>query len=363
MAVEAALAFLRGLEKPRELPPLIVIAGPNAFLREYALDALSGALRLRGFEYRGFQAGNSNALRAVISELSGGDLFASRRLVACRVLKSNRDGDDEGGQRPGRARADAGGDDSFASFVESFTGPNHLVILYERDTAPAKIRRIAERVGLMINCARPFDNQLGQYADEFARSLGLKLAPDARERLVESFGADLSAMANVLGKAAINLEPGSTVKQSDLAEPAAGRAPEIFDIADRLAHGDLAGTLTMVERATALGRDTLEILAVELAPILRRMLTAADVLATGKSPNAAATALGMPPGSSFAMRAIDGARRFGAVRLERAHRNLSALDASIKDGRIKETREALCGLIMELMAPAHSDRQEVRTRA
>jgi DNA polymerase III delta subunit len=363
MAVETALAFLRGLEKSRELPPLIVIAGPNAFLREYTLDALSRTLRRRGFEYRAFQAGNSNALRAVVSELSGGDLFAARRLIACRILKSNRDGDDEAGPRTGRARADTGGDDSFAGFVESFAGPNHLAILYERDTAAAKIRRIAERAGLLINCARPFDNQLGQYADEFARSLELRLAADAREQLVESFGGDLSAMVNVLAKAAINLEPGGTVKRSDLAEPAAGRAPEIFDIADRFAHGDLAGTLTMVERATALGRDTLEILAVELTPILRRMLTAADVLAAGKSPQAAASALGMPPGSSFAMRAIDGARRFGAVRLERAHRNLSVLDASIKDGRVKETREALCGLIMDLMAPTQSERGGVRPRA
>ena len=62
-----------------------------------------------------------------------------------------------------------------------------------------------------------------------------------------------------------------------------------------------------------------------------------------------AAALGLPPQSGLATRAIDGARRFGLPRLERAYWRACAMDAGFKDGTIKGREEALAGLLLDLM--------------
>jgi hypothetical protein len=51
------------------------------------------------------------------------------------------------------------------------------------------------------------------------------------------------------------------------------------------------------------------------------------------------------------MRAIEGARRFGIVRLSEAYRRVARLDADFKNGELKEREEALAGMLLELMAP------------
>jgi hypothetical protein len=110
----------------------------------------------------------------------------------------------------------------------------------------------------------------------------------------------------------------------------------------------MIAALSMAEKAMALGRDALEILAVEIVPVIRRMLAAASLLKRGQGEQAIASGLGLPPGSKLASRAIDGARRYGLIALERAHRSSCILDESIKRGLVKETREALSQLMMEL---------------
>jgi DNA polymerase III delta subunit len=353
MAVESALGFLRGAARSREVPPLVVIAGAHAFLRECVLDMLKRELRAQGYQYFTTQAADASGIRSALEEARGTDLFAARRLVVCRILKGNREAEDNGASRPGRTKSDSGGD-GVVAMLERLAGPNRLVLLYERDSAPAKIQRVAENSGLLINCPRPFDNQIGSYADELARINRVKLATGARVRLCESFGGDLCAIANAIARASVSRGNDVTLGEADFSDPVAGRIPMVFEIANQIAHGDLPGALTLIERALELGREPLEILGVEMAPIVRRMLGAAEIMAQGKSQQAVAVALGLPSGSSFASRAIEGARRLGIVRLRQAHRNIVALEEGIKSGRIKEAGEALAGIVIELTAPAHA---------
>lgn len=348
MAVEPAIAFLRSLEHPRPLAPVILINGPHAFLREYTFDVLSRTLRHQGFKYRAFQVGGAG-FGAVLEELFETDLFAPKRILACRVLKTHREAGEDERKGPG-SRLNAGGDESaLAEAIAGFNTPNHLVMLYERDNAPAKIRRAVEKSGLVVTCMRPFNNQLGQYAGLFARLAGYRLAPEAQEMLVVSFAGDLGAICNAVQKAGLGHQAGQLLQVEDFSERHQGRAPELFDIAESLARGDLGGTLTRLERATAVGRDELEILGVEVVPVIRRMMVAAAILANGQGTQAVAAALGMAPGSHLAAQAIDGARRFGSASLARAHRAVCELDASIKAGLVKEAREALAELIIELL--------------
>jgi DNA polymerase III delta subunit len=354
MAVETALSMLRAGERAT-LAPAIVISGPHAFLREYIFDTVRRRMLRQGMKYRGFQVGGAEGFDAVLAELREADLFAPMRVVGCRVLRSHRGGDQDGGDdgaASSTSRSGAGGAEAaLAEALETMRGPGALIVVYERDTAPAKIRRAAEQSGLAINCPRPYDNQLTQFAEAFARVQDLRLGRGVAELLISRHAGDLAAIANTLAKAAIHREPGATLSPADLGDPAAAKIPDLFELAEALSNGRAAAALATLGRALAAGRDPFELLAVEIAPVMRRMMLAASMAAHKQSAPQIAAALGMSPSSPLAMRAIEGARRFGMPRLTEAYRRVAQLDADFKNGRIKEREEALAGMLLELMAP------------
>jgi DNA polymerase III delta subunit len=351
MPLETALAYLRGAGGDRRIPPVVLIFGPHAFLREYVLDSIVRKLVADGCQYRSFQIGAGDDYGAALNELRAPDLFAPRRAIACRILKSRRDkaetADDADGA-DARTPGSGGSEAALVASIETARGPGSLVLIYEKDNAPAKVRRAAEKSALLVNCLRPFDNQIEQYVNAFAHTHGLKLAPAAIDLIISRHGGDLAAVANTLGKATIFAEPGKLVQPADLDE-GARRMPEAFELAESVARGRATAALAQLGRALALGREVFEILAVEIIPMMRRMMIAASMMAARKSPGDVAAAMGLPPQSGLATRAIEGARRFGLARLERAYWRACAMDAGFKDGTIKEREQALAGLILELM--------------
>ncbi|HVN26938.1 MAG TPA: hypothetical protein VMT64_00550 [Candidatus Binataceae bacterium] len=351
MPAENALGFLRIVESAKTLPAAILIAGPNAYLREYLVDALARRLIREGLQYRTFQIANASDFASVVEELRAPDLFAPKRMLVCRVMRSFRDrGGDDGGastEEPSEKET-RGGDTGLIAAVTEAHPPNHLVIVYDKDAAPAKIRRAAEASGVLVNCLRPFDNQLPQYAQSFARAHELKLSQSAAELLVARHGGDLSAIANALAKLAIHLEKGASVDSADLTEHGPAKLPEPFEIAESLSAGQTAATLAQLTRALAGGRDPFELLAVEFIPVMRRMMLAASMLAARKTAYDIAGALGFAPSSPLAGRAIEGARRFGLAKLERSYHRASQLDVDFKNGEIKDRAGALSSLVLEL---------------
>src|ERR1700730_5520303 len=96
MAVETALGFIRVVESAKTLPTAIVIAGPQAFLREYLVDAIARRLTSEGLQHRTFQIANASDFASVVEELRAPDLFAPKRMLVCRVMRSFRErGGDE----------------------------------------------------------------------------------------------------------------------------------------------------------------------------------------------------------------------------------------------------------------------------
>lgn len=351
MAVENALGFLRVNDAHTDAP-VYVVAGPQPFLREYVLDSLRKRMALEGFAYRAFQAGGADGFGTVIRELEAADMFAPRRFVACRVLKTYRErgGDDDGADEAGPSGG--GSEAALIDAIGRMEPSVRLGLVYERDNAPAKVRRTAEGAGVVINCMRPFDNQISQYAEVFARGLGLKLARDTADLLAVRHGGDLAAIANALSLAAIATEASGKIDESDLGSGGGLRVPDLFELAESVPQGNLNETLGLFDRAVQTGRDPIELLAVELIPLIRRMLTAAVLVEKRQGAAAIGRALGLPPSSGLMTRALDGARRFGVERLTRAHRKATMLDASFKAGLLKEREAAIAGLLLDLMTPA-----------
>lgn len=352
MPAENALGFLRIVDTAKTLPSAILIAGPQVFLREYLVDAIARRLIREGLQYRTFQIANASDFASVVEELRAPDLFAPKRMLVCRVMRSFRDrvGDESASSDDSSEKETRGGDAGLIGAVTDARPPNHLVIVYDKDAAPAKIRRTAESAGILVNCLRPFDNQLAQYAQSFARGFDLKLSQSAAELLVARHGGDLAAVANALGKLAIHLEKGASIEAADLTEQGPSKLPEPFEIAESLSAGKTTATLAQLTRALAGGRDPFELLAIEFIPVMRRMMIAASMLAARKSTYDIAGALGFGPSSALATRAIDGAKRFGLARLSRAYHRASELDVDFKNGEIKDRAEALSALVLDLMS-------------
>ena len=133
MAAENALVFLRALAADRAPAAVVVIAGPQPFLREYVLDRLRERLARDGFKYRSFQVGGGDGLREVLAELDGGDLFAPKRLLACRLLRCYREragGGDE--DADGRPTSDAGGEAALAAAAERLSPALRLAVVFEQ---------------------------------------------------------------------------------------------------------------------------------------------------------------------------------------------------------------------------------------
>ncbi|MBV8453337.1 MAG: hypothetical protein JOZ29_13855 [Deltaproteobacteria bacterium] len=354
MAIETAILFLRALSQGREIAPVTLIYGPQTFLREYALDSLRRRLMEDGFEYRTFQIGGADGYNALVNELEEADLFAPKRLVVGRILRSYRerggDDDSEAGERAAPGRGDEAALIAACARIDATV---KLALVYERDKLPVKMRRAAELSGTLVNCMRPFDNQLGQYAELFARALGVRLTPKEADLLVARYASDLAGIANALNKAAVTRRDDDKIELTELGGPGAIRIPELFEIAESLVQREVGETLALFGRAIQTGRDPLEVLAMELIPQVRRMVLAATMLARKRGPTAIVAALGVAPGSPLAARAMEGARRFGLKRLERTHRQACELDASLKSGIIKQREQAVAALILEL---AGSDR-------
>jgi DNA polymerase III delta subunit len=345
------MVFVRALSQGRAISPVTAIFGPQAFLREYALDSLRRRLTADGFKYRSFQIGGADTYNALISELSGADLFAPKRLVLGRVLRSYRErgGDDDSEER---ATAGSGDETALIAACARLDATVRLALVYERDKLPAKMRRFVEQMGTLVNCMRPFDNQLPQYAELFGRALGLRLTSKQAELLVARHGGDLANIANALAKAAVSGRDDGKVEFNEAGGSGASRIPELFEIAESLVRRGVGETLALFDRAIQTGRDPIEVLILELIPQIRRMLLAASSIARTKNPAAAATTLGLAPNSPLATRAIEGARRFGLERLEQTYRHACELDLSFKNGTIKQREQAVAALIMELAAPA-----------
>ena len=176
MASENALALLAQIDAGKALlPAAILIAGPQPFLKEYVLDACRDALRGPGREQQSFQINASGDFGAVLEAIAAPSLFAPATIATCRdpaLARRRRRGRRRGGRNPLLARLRR-----FEIVPRDRAGhkPSHLILLYERDNAPAKVQRQVEKSGLAILCNKPFESQLPQFAALFARRLGLKI--------------------------------------------------------------------------------------------------------------------------------------------------------------------------------------------
>jgi len=358
MAAENALAFLRQFEtgKPM-LPATIVITGTQPFLKEYVLECCCAVARGEAAELRRFHIGNAADLAPLLEAVAAPGLFSSATTAVARILRTRRiraEGDDESEEQDAGGRGDDG---LLNEAIESVRLPSRLILLYERDSAPAKVIRAVEANGLTIACNRPYDSQLIQYAGVFAHRLGVTLSPAALDLIVLKYGGNLLEMHNALALAALvkTIQPPDQFVRSLGGDSRLGG--EVFALSESLAGDRPELAFALLDGAYGLGRDPNELLAVEVIPALRRMVTAANLLEQRRAPIEVAVALKLPPRSPMVAVAMDAAKRFGKTHLNAVYRAAVELDRGMKDGTIRDREAALSGLLLALLAQGRPQAQ------
>ncbi len=346
MRSQTALEFLSDLTAGHTPPAVVHVFGPNAFLREYVMDAVVLALKTHGFERVSFHLSNSDDARPILEELSDSGLFTRRKVITCRIVRASRTGSESERARAGKTALET----ALGRTIPNLPPNVSLVILYERESLPANLSRAVQENGAAVVCPRPFANQIVRYAQLFGRRLGARLPNNVYVQLAEGCGDDLGAIYNAIEKISLQGEQAGQAEIVQHTSDDHAAAPQLFELARALSEAEPGVFCARLERALALGREPVEILAVEIIPTLRRMLVAASLLAARQAPSQIGQALGWPAHSQIVQSTVSGARRLGLERVRQLYREAIALDKDFKTGAVKQREAALFRLAFGLAA-------------
>lgn len=365
------VAALRALEE-RPPGPLCVIHGPEAGLRQEALEAA-----LRGAA-RGADAGaeppqtvtfgppdparpaSLPSLAAVLDEVRTDSLFAPRKTVAVRGA--------------GKLLAGKSAPAALLGYLRAARPGTLLVLEVEKFDARTALAKKLAAAGALVHCPRLYETpwresavSIGDYLKYLAGRRGLSLEPRAAARLLELAGGETAVLAAELGKLADYLGGrGRPATVADVEAVAVGGVPVADDVVLPTLGGRAAAALRAAGRAfdrglqdrggkIAWNERTAALLLVSALWRAARRVEAA-MLAGGRPQGR------MPPKLARALEAA--AARWSAPAMEDAYRSALAAEMELKSSSGRAPREVVEELILGLSgaraAAVAAGRREVR---
>ena len=229
-----------------DLPPVLLLSGPEARGKQEALAAIAGSVPegLRAFNLNVFHAFEAD-LAEVLGAAATAPMMAPRRVVVLRDVEKMRL--HEGGRM----------EMLVAYLKDPAPGTLFVVTVDDRDKAQSLARSLGEG-GREVAFAAPKGPELAKRVAAEAARLGLKTAPGAVEAIVAAAGEDLVRVASELGKLRSALGEGGTVTEAEVARHVAGYAHgSAFDVLAAVSGRDLATALRVIGRLTLKPEDVL----------------------------------------------------------------------------------------------------------
>jgi DNA polymerase-3 subunit delta len=227
---------LRAIKKG-ELSPLYWFYGGEPYWIEQLVEALRAVVLKgspRGFNYDLFIGKETTA-----SQLSSASrtlpMMASRRLVLVKDANEIKSSELE----------------LLGNYIKEPSKETVLAFVSEKVDKRLKFFQSFQKEGLLIECKPLYENQIGPWLLEEARSLGLVLAPDVPELLVRIIGTSLTTLSGALQKILLYLSPKKEVSLEDaLAATADTRARSAFELTQAIGKKDLAKALSTLKKIT-----------------------------------------------------------------------------------------------------------------
>ncbi|MBI3129113.1 MAG: DNA polymerase III subunit delta [Candidatus Tectomicrobia bacterium] len=328
----AGLRLLLADLKKGKLSPLYLLHGPEALLRDQAVQAIRRAVlpkEAADFNYDRFHWPEAKAAD-VAAAAQTLPFMAERRLVEVRGFEQVKE-EDAGVLLP---------------LVER--PPETAVLLFITDKADMRFtffRKLAQ-AGVEVRLEAPSESELPEWARAQAAELGITLRLEAANLLVEMVERSLGRLRAELEKLATYVGPGGEAGEEEVREVVGrSRVDAMFKLGDTLAAGDTAGALVMLRRLCE--TESQYALVGMLRSQLRRWLSAKALSLKGRPAREVASVLKIPP---FAAERLAQEVRGASGRfLRELYGKLVEVDRRIKrTGDDRRRREALEMLILEM---------------
>lgn len=309
----AAAALARSLAGG-DPAPVYLLAGPEAVLRDRALEALRARVVEAGseaFNYRRVEPRELDA-QALAVEMRDFPMGGGGRLVVI-------------------ASAEDLLKDQVKTLADYAADPSPRTTLVLVAAEVKETLKKAFDTAVVVDCSSPWEDRIPDLLVEESRALGVKLGRDGAEWLASICGRDLSRAVGEIRKAAARVGPQGAVTAGLLKEIAGGgEAADVFRVSSSLARGDVPGAIRAARRfMEADDRGSIRIL-YELAAHLRKLLAARGNVAAGMPPREAARAAGVfwKDADAFAAELS----RWDEARIAQAFRRVLAADRLVKRG-------------------------------
>jgi DNA polymerase III subunit delta len=302
------------------------------------------------FEYnKDTYMGGGVDLITIIATCNTFPFLSDQRLVILEGLPKRRRGEDPGEEKQtsekssktkkgkkgskNRSESRAGFEKGLAEYIPQLPETTVLIVLADEElTSSSALLKAAAEHGKVIQCTLPRGIAVETWINKKAKSLGVKITPDATSMLANFIGNQLRLLANEIDKLATYVGPGATITVEDVRQLSAQvQEARIFDLTDALAQRNRKQALDLLHDLLVDGEPPLKLISTITSQI-RSLLLVKELAENGLRISQIVSATGMAP--FVAEKALRQIGRFSPSQLEGAYRQLLATDAALKRSRL-----------------------------
>lgn len=315
-----------------DISPLYYFHGDEPYLMERAVKRLTDLVvppDFRDFNLDVFY-GNECKGDEIVSVAQTLPMFADRRMV---IVK--RAGD-----------LSAAALEILAACAVDPPPTTCLAFVGEKVDQRKKFFQELKKKGELVECKRPYENQLGAFIREEAKGLGKRIEPAAAEMLVYLVGSNLGELTTQLEKVALYVGQREAISIGDVRGIVSDTKVEsVFDLANAMGERDPAKALRSLATILRDGEAPLMLLAM-IARHFRQLWRVRDLMAQKVAQQDISRLSGINP--YFLKGVMAQARNFGTHELKLVFESLYAADLELKGGGSRRPALIMERLVMDI---------------
>lgn len=221
-----------------------------------------------------------------------------------------------------------------------------LAFVGEKVDQRKKFFQELKKKGELVECKRPYENQLGAFIREEAKGLGKRIEPAAAEMLVYLVGSNLGELTTQLEKVALYVGQREAISIGDVRGIVSDTKVEsVFDLANAMGERDPAKALRSLATILRDGEAPLMLLAM-IARHFRQLWRVRDLMAQKVAQQDISRLAGINP--YFLKGVMAQARNFGTHELKRVFESLYTADLELKGGGSRRPALIMERLVMDV---------------
>jgi DNA polymerase-3 subunit delta len=287
--------------------------------------------------------GTENDLKTILMTCDTLPFLTEQRLVVVDGLPKKKRGEGTANSDSGKARRSKKGkgkaasradfEKELADYIPEMPDSTVLIVIVDEALpASSPLVKAAEKHGKVIHSTLPKGNALEGWITMRAKSIGVKITPEAVTLLSNFIGNNLRLLANELNKLATYVGKDGTIKGQDVQMLSAQvQEARIFDLTDALAQRKRKQALNILHDLLADGEPPIKLISTIISQV-RSLLLVKELSQKGMRSAQVASTLSIAP--FIADKYLRQVGNFSAAQLENTYRQLLTTDAALKRSRI-----------------------------